>query len=115
MDGDAQRFLLPNQHHQFFATSDARINEVALEQHVVLRGERNHHRWKFRSLRFVDRDRIRRGNFVQFPEIVFHYPVIEANRNLMFHYIYPFDRSDIVGNCRQMMAALRGEQANVGA
>jgi hypothetical protein len=38
MDGDTQSLLLPNEHHQLFATSDPRINEVALEQHVVLRG-----------------------------------------------------------------------------
>jgi hypothetical protein len=55
----------------------------------VLRGERDHDRWKFRSLRLVDGHCVSRGNFVQFPEIVCHYPVIEANRDLMFPYIYP--------------------------
>jgi len=33
---------------------DACVDQVALEQHVVLRGERDHHRRELRSLRLVD-------------------------------------------------------------
>ena len=66
MDGDAQRLLLPNEHYEFLAPCDARVDQVALEQHVVLRCERDHHCRKRRSLRLVDGHRIRRGNFVQF-------------------------------------------------
>jgi len=51
---DAQRLSLPDQHEQPLAPRDARIDQVALEQHVVLRGQRNHDCRKLRSLRFVD-------------------------------------------------------------
>jgi hypothetical protein len=96
VDSDAQSLLLPDEHHQFLAPRDPRIDEVALQQHVVLRGQRDHHRWKFRSLRFVDGDGVSRGDFVQFPEIVFHRPVIEANHNLMIQWVYLLD-----GSCHQ--------------
>jgi hypothetical protein len=94
-DRDAQRLLLPDQHHQPFAPRDPRVDQVALEQHVVLGSQRDHHRWKFRSLRLVDRDGISWGNFIQFTEIVFHNPVIEANHNLMLDCIYPLNGSHV--------------------
>jgi hypothetical protein len=42
-DRDAERLLLPDQHEQPLAPRDPRINQVALQEHVVLRGERDHH------------------------------------------------------------------------
>ena len=42
-DGNAQCLLLPDQHKQPLAPRDARVDQVALEQHVVLRGERDRH------------------------------------------------------------------------
>jgi hypothetical protein len=57
-DGNAQSLLLPDQDEQPLAPRDARVAQVALEQHVVLRGERDHHCRKLRSLRLVDRDRV---------------------------------------------------------
>ena len=39
-DRDAKCLLLPYQHEQPLAPRDARVDQVALEQHVVLRGER---------------------------------------------------------------------------
>ena len=31
-----QRLPLPDQHHQFLAACDARVNQIALQQHVLL-------------------------------------------------------------------------------
>src|SRR6266571_4873648 len=42
-DRDAQRLLLPDQHKQPLAPRDPRVDQVALEQHVVLGGKRDHH------------------------------------------------------------------------
>ena len=53
-DRDAQRLLLPDQHEQPLPPRDPRVDQVALEQHVVLRGERDHNRRELRSLRLVD-------------------------------------------------------------
>ena len=58
MDGDTERLSLPDQHEQPLAPRDPRVNQVALQQHVVLRGQRNYHRRELRSLRLVDCDRI---------------------------------------------------------
>jgi hypothetical protein len=33
----------------------------------MLRGQRDHHRWKLRPLQLVNRDRVSWGDFVQFP------------------------------------------------
>jgi hypothetical protein len=33
----------------------------------------------------VDRDRIGQRNLVQLPKVVFHEPIIEADRNLVFN------------------------------
>jgi hypothetical protein len=38
MNGDAERLPLPNQHEQPLAPRDSGVNQVALQQHVVLRG-----------------------------------------------------------------------------
>ena len=54
IDGDAQRFLLPDHHHQLLAPRDPRVDEVPLQEHVVLRGKRDHDRRELRSLRLVD-------------------------------------------------------------
>src|SRR5258708_36742457 len=42
-DGYAKSLLLPDQHEQPLPTCYARVDQVALDQHVVLRGERDHH------------------------------------------------------------------------
>ena len=81
-DRDAQRLLLPDQHEQPLAPRDPRVDQVALQQHVVLRGERDHHCRELRTLRLVDRDRVGQRNLVQFPEVVFDQPVVEAHRDL---------------------------------
>ena len=53
-DCDTQRLFLPDQHEQPLAPRDARVDQVSLQQHVVLRGERDHDCWELRSLRLVD-------------------------------------------------------------
>ena len=63
-DGYAQRLLLPDQDEQPLAPRDAGVDQVALEQHVVLRGERDHDRRELRSLRLVNRDRVSERNLV---------------------------------------------------
>jgi len=55
---DAQRLLLPDQHEQPLARRDSRVDQVTLQQHVVLRGQRNHNCRELRALRLVNRDRV---------------------------------------------------------
>src|SRR5260370_41554211 len=43
-DRDAQSLLLPDQHEQPLAPRDPCVDQIALEQHVVLRGERDHYK-----------------------------------------------------------------------
>src|SRR5215467_12059147 len=57
-DGDAQRFLLTDQHEQPLAPRNSCIDKIPLQEHVVLRGERDHDCRELRTLRLVDRDRI---------------------------------------------------------
>ena len=78
-DGNAQRLLLPDHHEQLLAPRDPRVDQVPLQKHVVLRGERNHHCRELRPLRLMDRDCISQRHFVQFAEVVLYYPVIEAD------------------------------------
>src|ERR1035441_5269119 len=51
MDRDGERLPLSDQHQQPLAPRDPGVNQVALQQHVVLRGQRNYYRRKLRSLR----------------------------------------------------------------
>jgi hypothetical protein len=44
------RLPLPDQHDEFFAPRDARVNEIALQQQVLLHRQRNHNSRKFRTL-----------------------------------------------------------------
>ena len=57
-DRDAKRLLLPDQHEQPLAPRDARVDKVALQEHVMLCGERDHDCRELRTLRLVDRDRV---------------------------------------------------------
>jgi len=41
-DRDAKRLLLPDQHEQPLAPRDARVDQVPLQQHVMLGGQRDH-------------------------------------------------------------------------
>src|ERR1700751_4917973 len=82
-DGNPQRLLLPDEHEQPLSPRDPRIDEVSLQQHVVLRGERDHDCRKLRPLRLVDGDRIGERYFVQFAEVVLNDPVVEADSNLL--------------------------------
>src|ERR1035437_5131875 len=90
-DRDAKRLLLPYQHEQPLAPSDPRVDQVALQQHVVLRGERDHHCRKLRALRLVDRDRVSQRNLVQFPKVVPDQPLVEAHCDLLLDGINPPD------------------------
>ena len=92
---DAQRLPLPDEHQQPLSPRDSRVDQVALQQHVVLRGQRNYHCRELRSLRLVDRDRVGQRNLVQFPEVVFNQPFVEADRNLMLNRIDPLNDSDV--------------------
>ena len=79
MDGDTERLSLPDQHEQPLAPRDPRVNQVALQQHVVLRGQRNHHRRELRSLRLVDCDRIgQRASFSTATRFIASNPDSEA-------------------------------------
>ncbi len=94
-DGNAQRLLLPDQHEQPLASRDSRVDQVTLQQHVVLRGERDHYCRELRSLRLVDRDRVSQSDLVQFPKVVFHQSLVEADRDLMLNRIDPLNDSDV--------------------
>jgi hypothetical protein len=91
MDGDTERLSLPDQHEQPLAPRDPRVNQVALQQHVVLRGQRNHHRRELRSLRLVDCDRIGQSDLIQLPEVVFDQPFVEAYCDLLLDGINSFN------------------------
>ena len=91
----AERLPLPDQHQQPLAPRDPRVNQVALQQHVVLRGQRNYHRRELRSLRLVDRDRIGQGDLVQLPEVVLNQPFVEAHCDLLLDGINALDDPDV--------------------
>ena len=42
-DSNGKRLLLPDQNDQLLSPRDPRIDQVALQEHVVLRGNRDHH------------------------------------------------------------------------
>ena len=58
-------FFCPTSTTSFLARVIPRVDEVALEQHVVLGGQRDHHRRELRPLRLVDCHCLREGEFVQ--------------------------------------------------
>ena len=92
---DAQSFSLSNHYEQPLGAGDPGIDQVALEQHEVLHGHRNHHRRELRALRLVDGHRVGQGDFVQLSEFVWHQPVVEADRKLLFDGIDLLDDADI--------------------
>src|SRR5205823_144082 len=106
-DGYAKRLLLPDQHEQSLAPCDPRVDQVPLQQHVVLRGERYHHRRKLRPLRLVDGNRVTQRDFIQFPEVVLHKPIIKADRNLMLDWVDAFNGSDVAVEDLLVIVVLR--------
>ena len=53
-----QCLLLADEHDQLLAPRDPGIDQVALQEQVVLHGQRNDYGREFRALRLVDRDRV---------------------------------------------------------
>src|SRR5713101_3309375 len=94
-DRDAQRLLLPDQHEQPLAPRYPRVDQVALQQHVVLGSQRDHDCRELRALRLVDRDRVSQRNLVQFPEVVLDQPLVEAHGDLLLDGINSLDDPDI--------------------
>src|SRR5208282_4525637 len=94
-DGNTQRLLLPDQHEQPLAPRDACVDQVALQQHIVLRGEWDHHCRELRSLRLVNRDRVSQRNLVQFPEVVLDQSLVEAHGNLLLDGIDSLDDPNV--------------------
>ena len=64
------RPLGADQHHQLLAARDARIEQIALQHHEMLRMQRQHHGGIFAALRFVDRHRIGQRQLIEFVEVV---------------------------------------------
>ena len=81
-DRHRQRLPLPDQHDQLLAPCDSCVDQVALEQEIMLRGQRDHDRRELRSLRLVDRDGVGQRNLIEFPEVVNHFSLVEAHRDL---------------------------------
>src|SRR5208282_899301 len=90
-DRDAPCLLLPDQHEQSLAPRDARVDKVALQQHVVLGRKRDDDCRELRSLRLVDRDRVSQRNLVQFSKVVLDQPLVEAHCNLLLHGVDSLD------------------------
>lgn len=47
------------------------------------------------TLRLVDGDGVRQGYFVQFPEIINYFTLVELNQNLTFHRVDFHDLADV--------------------
>ena len=76
---NCQSLHLPDDDHQFLSPCDARVNQIALEHHVVLGGHRDHDRGIFRPLRFVDGCRIGKKHFVEFIHLILNRAAVEID------------------------------------
>ena len=60
-------------------TRHCRVQQVALQHHVVACGHRHDDGLVFRALRLVDGDRIRQADVVQFSILENDWPIVELN------------------------------------
>ena len=94
-DSEAQSLPLPDYHQQPLGAGNTGVDEVSLEKHVMLHGDRDDHRWELRALRLVDGDCVRQRDFVQLPEVARHQPVVESDGEFLFDGIDPLDGADV--------------------
>ena len=70
IDADGQRFFCADQHHQFAAAGNGRVNQIALQKNIMLGQDGDHYGRIFGTLRLVDRDGISQNNFIEFEKSV---------------------------------------------
>ena len=78
--GDVQGAASPNQHHEFLRPCYTRVKQISLQEHIMLRVDRYHHRRVFRALRFMDRYGVSVYQFVEFLRLITDRVVIEFDR-----------------------------------
>lgn len=89
----AQRRFLAHGDEQFFTPASRPYRSNALQEHVMLHRRLNHHRGKFRSLRFVDGHGVGRNDFVQLAIAVCQGPAVIANHDLLIDKTWwPFEK-----------------------
>jgi hypothetical protein len=76
-DGNRDRLLLTDQHHEALSPSDRGVEQVPLQHRVMLCQDRNHDGGILRPLALVDRRRVCRNEGVEFPEAVANRSTIE--------------------------------------
>ena len=69
-DGPSQSALVAQKHHQFFAARYRGVQKIAAQERVVLKVHRNHHRFVFAALRFVDADGVGELQLIQLVAVV---------------------------------------------
>lgn len=71
-DRGCKSLLLTDQHDELLASGQPGVEEVPLQEHVMLHGDREHHGREFGALALVYSDGIGGENLVEFIEIVGH-------------------------------------------
>jgi len=94
-DGEPQGLFLADHYKQPLGACNSGVDEVPLEEHVMLHGHRDNHRWELRALRLVDGHRVSQRDFVQFPVVINNQPVIEPYRDFLLDGIDLLDHADV--------------------
>ncbi len=91
MHGDGDGALVAHQDNEFGGARHTGVEQVALQHHVVLRQNWNHHHGELRALRLVDAHRVGMDQFVQLRELVTHQRSVEVDGE---HMLLQIQRGD---------------------
>ena len=95
LNRDRQRFSRTHDYHQFFTTSNGRIQQVPLQHHVMLGMQGDNHGLVFRPLRLVNAARVCEGQLVDLAEFVWDDLAIKVNPEFLFHGVDQSDSTNV--------------------
>ena len=82
VNANGHGFAASHDDHQFFTARNSGIYQVALQQDIVLGDDGNDDHRVFRSLGFMDRDRIGRHDFIQITEVINNLATVNGHGHL---------------------------------
>ena len=94
-DSDRQRFFGAHHDYQFFAPGNRRINQIALQEHIMLAQDRDNHGRVFGALGFVDGNGVGQDNLIQVGVIIRHFFAIKVDGHLLGLKVNPDDPAEI--------------------
>jgi len=94
-NGKGNGFFCPYQDYEFFATGDACVEEISLEEFEMARMNGNDDAGALTSLVFMDRDSVGEDDFIELNMIVTNDFSIKRDIDALFFFVYFYNSQQL--------------------